>query len=455
MGSLKTSIVSAGVVLVVGLAPFFWQQSQTAKLETEISDTAEKRVALQKQYDAAVEQAEREQGALSTGRSAPRTVGDLLAAADEKPDLDVMLDSMMELMMSQDIVGMIRMFLPLSNMTPAEYADLLEEVEQKKGNPQTKQIAMMMLGMFAPADNPQESLDRMVKMGVESYAYSNLLSSWGGSDPDAAIAWYEKELAAGNLDGKGIHNSPSKRLFSELLGGVASKMPGRAVDLFANALASGDLTEGSHEAGRKLGRGLGEELKESGNDSHLRRLLGLNSDENFNQNVIQAVVATSVESEDLDGAKRMINTYLENDDQQRNTLVEHVAAQHREPFAERMDWLSNNIEAEHMTRAAMEMSQRAAWNDSTRAEVEEWVTTQPQGAVRDSTNETLSDAYLNRGDYETALARANEIGDTGMRDVSARNIAERWFESDPEAARAALPPAVIDQVEASATKASE
>ena len=37
---------------------------------------------------------------------------------------------------------------------------------------------MQMLGMFAPAQNPKDAIERMLRIDIEAHTYANLLNSW-------------------------------------------------------------------------------------------------------------------------------------------------------------------------------------------------------------------------------------------------------------------------------------
>jgi RNA polymerase sigma factor (sigma-70 family) len=441
MSTLKTATLTGVAVLAVATVPFFMQESHATKARESLSELDGRRAALEQRVRVALD-GKSAAGPVIAGEGLERTIGDLLAAAEEPLDIETLMNRLLEAVMSRDMVGMIRIFLPVANLDADQYGRLIDELKNYGGNAQVKQMAMQMLGSFAPSDNPRDSLERMMDLELEPYAYSNLLSQWAAKDPDAAYAWYQEKLAAGALAGKGVHNTPEDVLLRQLLGGMARKDPGRALDLVEQAK---DASKRGNMLA-EMGFGMGEQLKETGDDTHFRRLLAL-ADAHYDRvQVVESALHAQVRDGSIADGMAFIEKYLDEPEQRRAAMVDMMANQRALPLAERAEWLLANVPPESQGEALGEFARRMMWNGQ--ADMSQWLETQAEGPVRDAGYTSFATALEQQGSFKEAFDAAGRISDAAAREENEHRIANTWLARDPEQARERIPTAILESMQA-------
>jgi urease gamma subunit len=445
MSSPKSAIVAGAAVVALTAIPLFKGASEAKQLREQIGELDERRTTAATTIERLEAEAAIAKDAAAAAGST-RTVRDLIEHSEKKVDVDEMMDSIMEVMMSQDMVAMLKIFLPLANLDRDEYNRLLEELEAHKGNAQTKMMVIQMMSMFAPTDNPSEAIERLVKLGVEPYSYSNLLGQWAADSPDAALAWYRTKLAEGALDGKGINSRPERYLLSQLISGVAKNSPGRGVDLLIAEVTPAD--NHAHNAVHQLARSLGESMTEGGSDRELRRLLEWDADGNFQQAIVQSAMGGALRDAEFGEVTRFAETYHEDPSNQQAAVINHISSQHDQPFSERADQLVGYLPSDRAPDAIRNMASNNYFSENNSGEIQTWVEEQPGGPIRDAGYRGLVDHQLNRGEFENALELGSQIADPEQRDEALIDLGDRWLDSDEGAAREALPPDIIERIEA-------
>ena len=440
MNAAKPAIAAGAVILGLAAIPMLWQESRASKLREEIGALEQRRTLAAAQI--AEVETQRTAFENSPAMATRRTARDLLTYAEAPVDIGIMMDSMMEVMMSQDIIGMLKIFMPLANLSRSEYDRLLEELEEHEGNAQQKQVVTMMLGMFAPAGNPQEALERMVRREVEPYAYSNLLGKWAADDPEAALAWYNAKLESGALYGKGIGRNPERYLYAELISGMAKSDPEGAVDHFLER-----VSDDSHNAAARLASSLGLSIARDGDDTQLLRLLAWDSDGNNSQHIVTSAMKSAVHDKPFAEVRRFAETYLGAEKEQRSAVVSHMVSHKEAPMAESASQLVGYLPEDEAPGAIAQLV-RSDLRWSNGKDARQWLETQPTGAVRDGGFETLSSNATGLGNFEIALADAQQIAGEETRQSALTDLGRRWLRSDEAAARAALPADVIEAAEA-------
>jgi len=441
MSTLKTVALAIAPVLAVGLVPFFWQKSEAAKVRETLAEVEARRTVLEgnvRVLSAARAEAARA-AEVAAAETPVRTVGELLAAADEPIRAETLIHSVMEMTMSRDMVGMLRLFLPIANLSTEDFNTLMDEIQAFEGNPQMKEMASQMLASFAPSGDPKESLERLMALEIQPYSYAGKLGEWAQDDPDAALAWYEAKRAAGELDGKGVHNSPEQVLLAQLIGGMAKKDPARALDLYE---ATSDK-DARRQMTWQLGSSLAAHLKETGDDTYFRRLL--DADGESREQVVFIAVNGWMEPGKLDDGMEFIEKYLEEPAQRVKALSNMVVNQRDLPVVERGDWLVAHVDAEALPEAVEGFVRRMAWDRG--EDLDRWLVAQPGGEARDKGLNALVNAQASQSSYAWALANAERIGDEGMRATALDNLARNWVAAEPEKARVSLPPELLERLE--------
>lgn len=437
----KTAFLTCAAVFAVTWVAWFWQKSKHAGLREELVALEGRRVDLEENVRVlAKARLEAAKNAQSSGGVPVRTVGDILAAAEEPLDAATLINSLTEMMMSRDMVGMLRVFLPIAGLGPEEYNKLLEDVRDYEGGAQMKEMAMQMLASFAPSGDYRESIERMMELEVQPYSYAGKLGEWAREDPDAALAWFETKREAGALDGKGVHNTPEQALLGHLIAGIARKDPARAF-----ALYEGTTDEDSRrQLSWQLGASFGENLKETGDDTYFRKLL-VDAEESRSI-IISSALHSQMEPGKLDDGLAFIEKYLEKPEERNNALHDMLAHQRNMPVAERGDWLVTHVDAAELPAAMEGFVQRMAWERD--KDLDTWIAAQPAGEPRDRGLATLADTQTSQTAYSQALANAQLIGDEARRAEVLRKLARNWTAAEPEKARAALPPEVLETLNA-------
>ncbi len=439
MSTLKTATLTGAAVLAVASVPFFMQESEASKLRLELTELQRQRVAMDGRLLAAQEGFTARAALPSAPALPPRTVGDLLTAAEEGVDVEDLMNAMIEVMTSRDIMGMIRVFLPVANLSKEEFDHLMDALEAYAGNTQVKEMALQMLGSFAPTGTPRESIERMLGMGLQPYTYSNLLAQWAKEDPDAAYAWYMEKREAGALVGKGVYNTPEMTLLGELARGMAAKDPARALD-FCEKFSDEDSR--THLL-NSLADGVGRQMRETGDATQFERLLALSEKDNQRFQIVESAVQSQAAEGNLDAGKDFIEKYLDTPEARRSVIENMVTNQRDMPLAERGAWLMKNIEPEHVPDSVGNFVQRMAYEGW--STIDDWLGTQPAGAVRDSGFLSLSLSLASQSSFEQALAASRRIDDPTKRVEAENALARRWMAGNPTGAAEGLPAELLDR----------
>jgi hypothetical protein len=454
MSSAKPAILTAAVIVGLAAIPLFWQESKAKHLRGEIGQLEERRTT-------AAAKIARHEAAIRAFEAAPsmentRTVRELLDYSQKRIDVDEMMSTLMNVMMSQDIIGMLKVFLPLAELDHDEYTQLLEDLENYNGNAQTKRMVMQMMTMFAPTTAPGEALERLVRLEVEPYSYSNLLGQWAADEPDAALAWYQTKLEAGELDGKGIDSKPEQYLLSELIQGMAKGDPKRGVDFFFESIGSSDIDAYSTLSG--LATSLGTAMQKSSDDSQLRRLLewdaGIERTDHSNS-IVQSAMGTALRDREFSEVTRFAETYLNDSEDQHTAVISYVNDQRDAPLAERATNLIAYLPEDRAPDAIRQITNAGYRSNSIDPATRDWVESQPPGAVRDAGWQGIIENHSLHQSYPEAFALVDNIGDESIRTEALSELGRDWFRNDEETARAQLPPQIIAEVEEAQTSRGE
>jgi RNA polymerase sigma factor (sigma-70 family) len=437
MSTIKTISLTSAAVLVIASAPFLVQQSKANKLSTQLSELESERTVLEQESAKALQAWKDQQNKATSAESAPRTIRDLLAASDEPINAESLLKELMQVMMSQDMMGMLKIFIPIANLSPDEYNKLIDEIQDSKTNDQMKMMAMQILGSFAPDTNPAESLERMMQMELEPYSYANIINQWATTDPDAALAWYQKKLEAGELLGKGVHNTPEETLMAMLISGVAQNDPARAIKLYQSQIDKG----ASDNALSQLAGALSMQMKKSGDDTYFRQLLE-SGDKANRKHVLSSSIGVVSSNGKFDEGLAHIDKYNMNPDARGDLMISMLTNNQSVPVAKQGDWLLANTAPAQAPDVVKNLVNHLAWQGL--GEIADWVTSQTPGPVRDSGLDAVVSSRLNQSAFDAAFADAQNISDQTIRDKAVNKVAQRWLSQNPDEAKAALPADVIE-----------
>ncbi len=439
MSTVKTATFTTAAVAVVASAPFVWQQSQATSLEKELDGLTERKEVVEQRFLDAPPTGNGGVGIedeLIAGSPRPRTVRELLAAADEPLDAKTLMDDIMRVMMSQDMMGMLRIFLPVSQLSPEEMDDLLAEVQGIEANPQVKTMALQLLTMFSDGGDPAKALERAMKLDIQPYAYAQHLTSWAKKDPEAAVAWFIEKRDAGELDGKGVGRSPKQTLFTRMLAGVATSDADLAIKLF-NEADKDTQRRSIHQIASALGADAEREPK-------LRKFIaGLG--ENAMHNAVSAAAGSIGRTRSLDEAVAFIDSFELDPDKRMSAITSVATGDPTRKPKEKIEWIMANVSADRVSDAVGAAIQSMSWQAS--KGLDEWVDSQPRGEIRDAAQAARAMGLASRKQFDDGFQRALDVDDQEKRQLALQTVIRHWKRRNPSAARDRLERAGLDPAE--------
>ncbi len=439
MSQIKTITLAVVVVLAVASVPLVWQESRASSLRRDLEDTRKRRETIV---------------ALSTGDSVnqdatldgvSRAVEDLLASAERPIDADEIIESLSEVLMDQDFLGMMRLMFPVARLSADEYRELMADLEAYEGNSQIKQMALQMIGSMAPPEDAQKSLERMLDLGMDAGVYANLLGQWAATDSEAAYAWYEEKLSAGELTGKGVHRTPDRILLSAVLGGMVEDDPERAIRIFSGI----EDRETRTQVMWRFGSSMGRVIKNTGDDAAFRSFLDVISaidareHSRSRRNMVSAALRIVVEKGDFDAGLAFANRYLNTSTDRSEAVLDMLVFQGSTPIEDRAEWLLDNMSPGEAPQAMRRLIDRASRDNP--HDLSGWLNSQPAGPIRDHGFTQLAQSQAGQGSHEQAYGHAQMVEDGTLRADAIDRVARSWMKSDPESARRGLPEDLVSK----------
>lgn len=418
MSAAKSATVAAATVLVLATGPVVWQYSQASSLRSEITN-------LEEQRDGLLENPEKiEAGKGWPGGPRPssrnRTVGDLLAEG-KVIDPATFVAELMEAMTGQNMVAMLRLFMPLAKLSDEEIDQFILAIQAQKMPSSLKENALRMLADFSSKKGHGEQLDRSLAIGAEPHSLANKLAVWAAEEPDAALAWYLKNEAEGRLAGKSVHEAPRGILYGSLLGGMVQKDPEKALELFGKE---------EPELQREMSRIFADALvREKGNGTYADRLGPFLEKAADSEVRSEMLIAASQAVQRKDGSAAGVGLLdafsSEMTSVARGRALAGIAVNRQlegeHGVADQAKWLLDQTTEENVSAAINLFVSRHSWRGSTG--VEEWIEAQPAGVMRDRAWHARANAYRNQGDQEAGLRTALRIGDPAVQKKVINDIA--------------------------------
>jgi hypothetical protein len=429
MSSAKSSAITAATVIAIGLVPILQLEGKAARLQSEIA-TLESHPAR-----APLSNAAPSRRPPAAAGSSNRTFRDLLERAAQPVDADTFLSDLMKVVMEQDMAGLIRVLTPVASMVPAQYSQLMKDIEAHQGSAEAKAVALQMLGSFAPATDYRQSLESMIGQGLKSGAWSDVARRWAESDPDAALAWFKEMDASGALLGKGIHSETAPYLLAELAAGMATSRPELALAL-ATGMAPEQRTT-SQIAGKLIPAFTAAYLQ-TGDARHLDQLVATEEQDHQKDRLVDAIGEAIASDRDLAAARSFLARFVPEGDSEAldARMLSFLTDAERVPFAKRADWIVEHLEAEraagkirHIIGEQMELGDDPA----------DWIRSQPAGIVKDQALATRSGLIAFTKGHKFGLEEATQIMDPALREKTRRELAASWLKEFPDAARRELP----------------
>ncbi|MCB1133799.1 MAG: sigma-70 family RNA polymerase sigma factor, partial [Verrucomicrobiae bacterium] len=381
MSAAKTSAIAAAVVVAIFMIPIARQESKAAHLRDEIH-------RLETSQSAAARPSKRPRPVAAPLPTAT-TMRELLDQNASPIEAGPLLDDMTRVLNEQDIAGLIRVLTPVAHMDAAEFSRLMKDMEAMKGNSEAKAMAMQVLASFAPETDHRETVENLIRQGVNPGGWSDAVRRWARADPDAALAWFEEMRADGKLLGKGVHSDPTLFVLADIAAGMAGNRPEQALDIAAGLTAQ---ERRQSRIADKLVPILAATYLESGDPALLDRLVGSEEVDHRKTMLVDDIAKALAGSGDFDAARFFIAHTVSDSGRVDERMVTVLANLRDLPFKERAEWIIGNT-ADAARRIGGLVESSVVLGEDAVA----WIREQPPGEMK---NQALS--------FPRAAARRNE-----------------------------------------------
>ena len=430
MSTAKSAGVAAAIVIALGSIPVAIQHGQANQLRAEFE-------TLEEQITSRASTRAEPGGTVATptvGKIDSTPVRAFLKGLERPRSADELITQLTNAMMSRDQGAMVRVMIPLSELSPDESRNLLDGVKASEKGEEMKAIALQMLSMVGShsEESLAESLDRQLKDGVLPLNIAASVRQWAKDDPDAAIAWFNERRGSVEFLGTAVNDSPQQQLFAGLVAGLAKVDPQRARAL----LAETDI-EGREIATRELIVSLATEDAQ-GRTTALEVARGIES-QNERAIAVQSVTSSLAFRGQMDEAIEFARGAELDDRGLAQAIAAAASTGGQNParsIAELTTWALENVPENAQSQLASELVWRNH-HSVTERELTTWIDSLPQGEVRDAGLEAQSQVFTRADRIEDALARAGEISDPATQRDSI-NRAFVWLNSRNPAAAAQM-----------------
>ena len=424
MSTAKSATLTAVAVVILATGPVAWQHSQARSKQDDLTVLERQHEQLRLRSKPTASSSTLGKRMNSSRRA--RTVREILSHANSALDPERFIYELTDAINGQDTLGMMRLFLAISQMSEEELSALNETITQQQAPESLKRNALRMLAEFSGSKDHRQKLENSVQLGVDHYTMANQLAIWASEEPEEALAWYRSNMQSGRLSGKGVHDAPEGVLLGSLLSGIASKNTDLALELFAEA---------SPQVQRETAHVLADSFVglKNGRDhiANIESLLeGTNSDMARMYVVLGATQAVQ-RRKDLDAAVAFLDHFqdeltLADRGGALGQLASGIGDQQRPDLAAQADWLYAQLGPEadaEMVSAAMDGFIRPqTWRGT--PGLSDWIESQPPGLMRDMAWKTHAVALTHRESHRSAMQSALRIEDADTRRETLQEIAD-------------------------------
>ncbi len=401
MNATKTAALAAAAALAVGAVPLTIQGRQSSALRGEVAGL---RAELAGRGAAAP-------GIAHSGGAADTPARQFLASARLPADPEDFVDQLLDAVMAQDTLAMMRVMVALAKLDGAGLDGLAAAVRDSAAQEVSKRMVLSMLMALNGAvggGTPGEVAERALADGLPLSSLAGQLASWAEDDPAAALTWFRGRRAEGALDGKGLGETPAEEVLVWMLPGLAKGAPEDVLQLVA------ELPE---EARRKtipgvVGAWMGDA---EGRARASELLLGI-ADAGARRNAFDMAMSYHAGPVPPDAAAAVLEG-LGLDPADRAFGLCAIARGGRSlPIAERLDWLGGRLAELGAHDGLSGVVSRALSEGMPAPELAAWVDAQPAGPMRDEALAGEAGALAGVvGGQDAALARAAQIADPELR----------------------------------------
>ena len=439
MSNLKTTTVTVAVVVALAAIPFSQQHAEANRIQTKLQTITSQPSASQ-QSAARKMRTRFDRNQKIKGRSA----GSLLASLDGPVDNRAFIRNMMVTAGTPDPLAQAAVASRIQQMSLDERKNLIRALKNYPMDKATKNGLATKILDLAPEISPREKMEELILWGRSmSHEYMN---GWAASDPDAAMQWFWEKRATGELDrglgplGRNLYEST----LNDLLRGVASKSPAKALDLY------GRLPQEETNP-RSLGKLAGVIARleiQRGDPRHSKEMLDTHSGSQ-RKAILEGVLGAHASEGLFDEGMAIVDGYIQSPSEREEYLKSIFKT--GLPFwklGSGLDWLVTSTPENEAPAVMRAIIQTATFNS--RQKTLEWVESKGPGAVRDHAYagwiEQLLDSTF-ADDFPRVLPAADMIEDPVLRTEIRQLIETKWNEQDKEKASEYIPTDVLKKLE--------
>jgi RNA polymerase sigma factor (sigma-70 family) len=435
MSTLKSSSITAAVVIAIAAIPFSHETAEAKRIQAELRTVTSQQSSVQ-------------QGAANSMRTGVDldqgaeglTAGSLLASFDGPVDNRAFIRHMMEVAGLSDPLTRSAVLSRLQRMSPEERMNLLRALKAYPMAMNAKDALAEKILSAAPAMSPGEKMDELIVWGRS--VSQNYLEDWANSDPDAAMQWFWERRASGELDpGLGtFHRNLYKDTLWDLLRGVARKSPAKGLALY-RALPRKEIDD---SALGMIASNIAHVEITKGEQRFYREMLDTHRGDD-RKTILMGVLSSFTRNELFDEGMAVVDEYVQSPTE-RDEFLQSIFETNWKPGAG-LDWLVASTPEEEIP-AVMRRTARTASFMASR-ETLAWIDRQEPSIVRDNgyagwIEEQLRSAYYS--DFPRVLPAADKIGDPALRGEIRQLIRTKWSEQDQETVSPYLPAEVLEKL---------
>lgn len=434
MSNLKTTTITAAIVLAIAAVPFSQQLAEGGRLKSELKAASGQGAGLESAFRGS--KSERSKQTRKTESAGIRTPASLLASLNSPFDNHALIRALM----ADDALEESTAWGRIAGMNPEELKRLLDDVQGFPCDGDSKDQLTQMLDSYGPELPPRDQLERVVAGGRQSSTERPMLK-WAASEPEAALKWYREKRASGELD-PGLDDKLHETVLTSLVRGLATSRPETAFELYRDS-----PKKEMHEwTPMWLSSELAKHIIETGDKTHLVKMLEIHSGTD-RSSVLVGTFGEFARQGKFDEGMALVDEY--------NTAPEDRTAYLGCLFGSSglglhqirggLDWVLSATPEDEAPEVIGTII--AGYFSGRRFAADEWLAEQDAGPVRDRGYAALIDSRLDVSQFKEALGNAGQIDDAALRAATRQMIGRKWLEKDRKKAEEGLPADLLEQLQ--------
>lgn len=435
MSHLKTTTITAAVVLAIAAIPFSRQYAEGSRIRSQLNQIEDRQSARVEGAGKSTRIRQRPERTTSAGSSGTRPAAGLLASLRGPADNRALIRAMMEGESLDENMAWGR----IAEMSPDELKRLLDDVRDFPCDSVTKDILTSMIDEYGPEQPLREHLERMVAGGKRSTMLSPMWK-WAASDPDAALKWYREKRASGELD-PGLDDELHETVLTNLVRGLATSSPDVAFAFYRDM----PREEMNGLIPRWLASDFARGMMESGDETYLVKMLDLHSGAD-RKSVLMGTFGEYARNGQFDAGLALVDKFNPVPEERNDYIGDLFSfGLHLHQVQGGLDWILTTTPEDEAPEVISRMIAGPLTGRS--SEADQWLGAQRAGPLRDRGYAGLVQSSLNRRQFEEALGSAEQIDDATLRAASRQLVGRRWLERNRNEAEQGLPSDLLEQLQ--------